>query len=91
MSFMKPQITIKQEWWDLEGTAGTDYFPCLFVSKKDAIASYPGTVVSIKKIKGYGVRLSAPGYMDCTEWEVFTNKKEALSRFKELEAEQDEE
>lgn len=31
----------------------------------------------VKLIRGYGVRLSAPGYLDCTEWAVFKTLKEA--------------
>lgn len=36
---------------------------------------------------GYGVRLSAPGYLDCTEWEVFDTEAEADAMAKELESE----
>jgi len=36
---------------------------------------------------GYGVRLSAPGYLDCTDWEVFENEPEADTRAEELEEE----
>ena len=28
--------------------------------------------------EGYGARLSAPGYMDCTEWAVFDTEQEAI-------------
>jgi uncharacterized protein (UPF0297 family) len=44
-------------------------------------------VYSVRKIKGYGVRLSAAGYMDCTDWEVYTNKREAMRRARELDRE----
>lgn len=27
---------------------------------------------------GYGVRSSASGYLDCTDWNVYTSKREAL-------------
>jgi hypothetical protein len=30
-----------------------------------------------ENIKGYGARLSAPGYLDCTEWTVFDTEEEA--------------
>jgi len=30
-----------------------------------------------ENIKGYGARLSAPGYLDCTEWTVFETAEEA--------------
>jgi len=44
-------------------------------------------IESIDVIRGYGVRLSAPGYMDCTEWEVYASKREALDRARELDEE----
>jgi hypothetical protein len=30
-----------------------------------------------ENVKGYGARLSAPGYLDCTEWAVFDTAEEA--------------
>ena len=36
-----------------------------------------GKPQSWENIKGYGARLSAPGYLDCTEWTVFDSKEEA--------------
>src|SRR5258708_19774622 len=36
-----------------------------------------GTPQSWENIKGYGPRLSAPGYLNCTEWSVFDTKEEA--------------
>lgn len=32
---------------------------------------------SVEILYGYGVRSSASGYMDCTSWAVYTNKREA--------------
>lgn len=34
---------------------------------------------SAELIHGYGVRSSAAGYLDCTSWAVYTNKREAES------------
>ena len=36
-----------------------------------------GTVQEWETILGYGARLSAPGYLDCTEWTVFDTANEA--------------
>ena len=36
-----------------------------------------GKPLSWENIKGYGARLSAPGYLDCTEWAVFDSEEEA--------------
>jgi len=34
-------------------------------------------VYSVSRVSGYGARLSAPGYMDCTDWCVFDTEDEA--------------
>lgn len=36
-----------------------------------------GTILSAQITSGYGARLSAPGYMDCTEWTVFGTEEAA--------------
>ena len=36
------------------------------------------SIYSIQEREVYGARLSAPGYMDCTEWAVFDTKQEAI-------------
>lgn len=36
-------------------------------------------ISSAELVYGYGVRSSAAGYMDCTSWSVYTNKREAES------------
>lgn len=35
-------------------------------------------IEAITIMYGYGVRLSAPGYLDCTGWDIYTNKRDAL-------------
>jgi hypothetical protein len=47
------------------------------------------TVNAIARVFGYGVRLSAPGYMDCTSWSVYANKREAERAARELESDGD--
>ena len=36
-----------------------------------------GTIESVDTRIGYGARLSAPGYLDCTEWTVFDSPEQA--------------
>lgn len=38
----------------------------------------------ITLIRGYGARLSMPGYLDCTEWCVFKTLREARKYLKEM-------
>jgi hypothetical protein len=44
---------------------------------EDFIESNIDDVTSIQLVEGYGARLSAPGYMDCTAWTVFKTREEA--------------
>ena len=41
--------------------------------------------------EGYGARLSAPGYMDCTEWSVFDTEAEAEAHLDETYGDDDKE
>jgi len=43
-----------------------------------------GTIQEWKTVRGYGARLSAPGYMDCTEWSVFDTPEEAEKYLDEM-------
>lgn len=38
----------------------------------------PADIVSAERKTGYGARLSAPGYLDCTEWTLFDTELEAI-------------
>lgn len=50
-----------------------------------------GEPQSWENIQGYGVRLSAPGYMDCTEWCVFDSVAEAEEYLIEMYGDEEEE
>lgn len=43
-----------------------------------------GTPLSWQNVKGYGARLSAPGYLDCTEWTVFDTEGDAREYLAEM-------
>lgn len=81
MSFMQPQI-MKDDWYEVEANNGTDYVPvsaCGKVKKTKQLRDYvEGEPKSRKLLKGwFGARLSAPGFLDCTEWSVFKTVEEA--------------
>ena len=38
---------------------------------------------TIERVYGYGVRSSAPGYMDCTPWTVYHAKRDAVKAYNE--------
>jgi hypothetical protein len=57
---------LKLDTWALE-TLSKDYLQYTEGSRLEGL--------SVRE--GYGARLSAPGYLDCTEWSVFDTKEEA--------------
>jgi hypothetical protein len=92
MSFMQQQI-IWDKWYEVETAHGTWFLPQDVIGKlslnwrnwKRNVAKVlpyleiwrADQVYSIARTKGYGARLSAPGYLDCTEWSVFPTEEEA--------------
>jgi len=49
-----------------------------------------GTPETWENVKGYGARLSAPGYLDCTAWDVFETEQEAREYLEEMYPEDEE-
>ena len=46
---------------------------------------YEGSRIDTVSVRqGYGARLSAPGYLDCTEWTVFDTEEEAREYLEEM-------
>ena len=82
---MRPEITEKQWWYEVDGTQGT-----MFYSKEycgcpmDARKEYPGEVYSIEAYNGHGARLSMPGYLDCTDWIVFDTEAGAAQHLLDM-------
>jgi hypothetical protein len=99
-SFMQRQITDKQRWLRVETDQGTTFIPqALHVNVSncpaDEVADNPiwlqevrqyceGKPESWEWIVGYGARLSAPGYMDCTDWAVFDTIAKAEAYLDEM-------
>ena len=103
MAFMEPQIEFG-EWYEIDGPNGTEVIPADIVGDvdlddfgsgndiPDALDSYceNRTAYSIQKREGWGARLSAPGYLDCTDWSVFDSEDEARSYLAEMYGDNDE-
>lgn len=49
-----------------------------------------GKPASWENIQGYGARLSAPGYLDCTEWTVFDTPERAREYLEEMYGDEEE-
>jgi hypothetical protein len=94
MPFMEKQIQYNR-WIQIDGPCGTDSVPfdVVFSSQNkktmnptfEDVRDYTENreAWSIDVVDGYGARLSAPGYMDCTPWSVFKTEQEAAEYLEE--------
>ena len=110
---MKPQITRKLRWFEIETDAGTFWVPVedmlsSDISEADILNAYTyeddetevhvlrvtegfQLLAPVRVVGGWGVRLSAPGYLDYTPWEVYENEEEAERALAELSEDEGEE
>ena len=78
MAFMTPQYE-ENEWVYFEGEFGeTLVVPAEY---KDDGHIVVGEIVATRK--GIGARLSASGYLDCTDWTIHDTEKEAREFIRE--------
>lgn len=90
MPFMDAVLTGKCEWAEIVTDNGTWFLPADMANfrgregRKNAVPYVDGKIQSIRILKGYGVRLSADGYMDCTEWDFYSNLRDAKRAHREL-------
>ena len=75
--FMKPEISL-EKWVIVDGQGA-----CPYEYLNDAVND--GQEYEV--VTGYGARLSASGYLDCTDWTVHDTIKEAIDSLIEMYAE----
>ncbi len=69
--FMQPQV-YKTTWIQFDDDDGTNFVQAEYYEPADDHTEK-------STLRGYyGARLSAAGYMDCTDWSVFKTEREAL-------------
>lgn len=99
MAFMQEQVTRKLQWAEIDGPCGITYIPLDDVDatmlpdddeitpeqEKYWLQYYEGVkLYSVAVREGYGARLSAPGYLDCTDWSVYDSPEEALADLRDM-------
>ena len=85
MAFMKPHY-LKTRWIEIDGTQGTRYYMTDWFTKASAVKDYKAYgdgIYEVNIIPGYGARLTAPGYLDATDWVVFDTLGEAKEYIEE--------
>jgi hypothetical protein len=99
MAFMQRQVEYGR-WVEVDGPQGIEVIPADLVGE---VTTYRGELApvpdelsdycenrqawSIGVREGWGARLSAPGYLDCTPWSVFDTEAEAKAHLAEQEDE----
>lgn len=83
---LKPQV-VQGDWWHVVPKEHEDeqtYVPADLFTEKQAVEYICGTSIlgmeaakEVNKVTGWGARLSAPGYLDSSEWELFETEEEA--------------
>jgi hypothetical protein len=85
--FMKPEIE-RNYYYSVETTDGTEIIPANVVGSKGRIADFcHGTPLDNQPCEmQYGViaRMSAPGYLDCTDWSAHGTEEEALAYLNDM-------
>jgi len=74
MAFMERQVEFG-EWFVYEDKWGEGH--CIEADCVDLVPEDDICEVVYQRLEGFGARLSAPGYLDCTEWTVFGTEAEA--------------
>ena len=87
MSFMEKEI-VYGSGYEIETDRGSSFFlpsdvlsgdPCgadLATLSQYQPENVDGKPARARMVRGYFGRLSAPGYLDCTDWEFATSKRE---------------
>lgn len=93
MSFMKPQV-YKGEYFEVNTSAGTEIVPTDYVGRTmavhvDALLNYlEGTPDDPEEVcevhSGWLARMSAPDYLDCTDWSAHRTETEATEYLNEM-------
>ncbi len=100
MSFMEQQITELCSWYEIDGDVGVEFVPFDLVGEVDLdefddysnhpipaqLTDYVETsqATRIEVVEGFGARMSAPGYLDCTCWCVYHSIEEAEDHLEEM-------
>ena len=84
-SFMQKELTNQKDWYEVDTNEGIMCIPYDIVGHDDATeeeikAFLPSSVkkiYSVEKRNGFGARLSAKGFKDVADWQVFDTTEEA--------------
>ena len=65
------------EWYTLDGEDDDSELYNFAIALEDYLETSVDRIHALRVTLGWGARLSAPGFMDCTAWTVFKTREEA--------------
>ena len=83
--FMQKQI-VSMTCWIVDTNIGTEVIPKDWTDKDSLLDYTEGSTINwIAEENGFYARLSAPGYMDCTDWSgPYDTEQEAMTELDSL-------
>jgi hypothetical protein len=91
MAFMQRQITRPTYWLRVDDQNGTTVYPADDFSPEQIAEMHGVDFGDVETVRGIGARLSAPGYLDCTDWALFGTVAEAEAYLSEMYGEDEDE
>lgn len=75
--FMQPEITEKTQWYYVRDKYDEIYCYDLDLFSRETVENWhPNEEIEVAE--GFGARLSAAGYLDCTDWTIHDTEEEAI-------------
>lgn len=80
-----PETMVLGQWCEPEHEdKDNDEIRRFLVDLADYIETDVDMVCQVRRIEGWGARMSAAGFLDCTEWVVFPTQQEARDYLDEM-------
>ena len=83
-SLLQPEITSQDSWFTVETDDGDEVIPAGVFGHTGTARAFGVPFDAVRWSWAYGARLSASGYLDCTEWALFDTEREAVEYLLEL-------
>jgi len=93
MAFMQPQV-YHDHYFEIETSIGTEIVPAGVIGRTcatdvsaflDYLEGTPNDEDELVPVKeGWVARMSAPGFMDCTDWSAHESEEAAIFYLKEM-------
>ena len=71
--FLKQDVSYEVDWYNLEEDSN---LRALIIDLEDYVEADRTEIYELTLVEGWGGRMSAPGFLDCTEWVVLPDRED---------------